>query len=115
MRPISRFRLEKFVNDETCVGTAPSQRETISQVVKYKLCIGAVRHIAAIGMLPIARLLPVLDKTHCKAERVVHAAKLLGVASSEIVVDCDNMHRSPHERCSHRGEYCCQGLALASL
>src|SRR6185369_6490264 len=64
----------------------------VAQVIKAKLVVGAVSDVGGIGSLALKVVHVVLNTPDFETEETMDLAHPLGVARSEIIVDCNDVN-----------------------
>ena len=67
----------------------------VAQIIEAELVVGAVGDVAVVGDLPFVRIHVGLDGTDGEAETQVKRTHPFHVAAGKIIVDGDDVHRTP--------------------
>ena len=86
---------------------------TVAQVIEHAILVDAIDHVGGIGRAPLRRLRRPVHRSHAQAQALKQRAHRIGVASSQVVIDSEDVHR--HAAAGHqgRGQRGSQRLAFA--
>ena len=96
-------------------GLLGAQSQMITQVIKAKLGVRNVHHIASIRLATLLLRHAALDQTNTKTKEAMDLAHLFHITTSEVVVRGDNERRLARERVDVAGERRHEGLALTGI
>ena len=96
-------------------GLLRAESQMITQVIKTKLGIGNVHHVARICLATFRLRHTALDQANTKAEEAMDLAHLFHITTSEVVVSGDNERRLAGERVDVAGKRRNEGLALTGI
>jgi len=84
----------------------------VAQVVEAELVVGAVGDVGSVRFLALGIVHLVLDATNGEPEELIDPAHPIGIATREVVVDCDHMAAASRQSVERDRQGRRQGLAL---
>ena len=78
------------------------QQQSVFQVIKHQLLVGAVGNITGISGLALVEIHTFDDGAHCQAQELVDRAHPFGVATHQEIVNGDNMYRDARQGSGRR-------------